>query len=56
MASRYGLLTLFDSDREFVNTVGQSIVYDAITDLAARWNADMQAATMVFVTGFQDPV
>ncbi len=51
MASRYGLLTLFDSDREFVNTVGQSIVYDAITDLAVRWNADMQAATQVFVTG-----
>ncbi len=51
MASRYGLLTLFDSDREFVNVVGQSIVYDAIQELADRWNADMRAATAVFITG-----
>lgn len=51
MASRYGLLTLFDSDREFVNTVGQSIVYDEIQKLAARWNADMQLATSVFISG-----
>lgn len=51
MAFRYGLMTLFDSDREFINTVGQSIIYDEIVKLAARWNADMQAATAVFVSG-----
>ncbi len=51
MAFRYGLMTLFDSDREYINTVGQSIIYDEIVNLAARWNADMQRATAVFVAG-----
>lgn len=51
MASRYGLLTLFDSDREYIQVVGQQIVYDEIQKLAARWNADMQAATALFVSG-----
>lgn len=54
MASRYGLLTLFDSDREFINTVGQSIVYDEIVKLTARWNAEMQAASAVFLAGQTD--
>jgi hypothetical protein len=44
-------MTLFDSDREYINVVGQQIIYDAIQDLAARWNADMQAATAVFIAG-----
>lgn len=51
MAFRYGLLDLFDSDREYVSVVGQRLIYDEIAKLAARWNADMQLATSVFVSG-----
>jgi hypothetical protein len=51
MASRFGLLTLFDSDREYVNTVGQEIVYEWIQRTVARWNADLQLASSVFVSG-----
>ncbi len=51
MTFRYGLMTLFDSDREYIQVVGQQIIYDEIEKLAARWNADMQAATAVFIAG-----
>lgn len=49
MGKLIGALNVADSDREYVNVVGQRIVYDAITQLVAQYNADLNAAKSVFV-------
>lgn len=54
MATSYGLLTVFDSDREFVNTKGQRIVLDAIREVVARYNAEIRARTGLFVSGLTE--
>lgn len=49
MAGLFGLLGNADTDREFVNTLGQRVVYDAIQIYLDRVNADLQAAMAVFI-------
>lgn len=49
MSGIFGLLGLDDTERVFVNTVGQRVVYDAIVQLLDQYNADLQAAMAVFV-------
>lgn len=49
MSGIFGLLGLSDTDRSYVNTIGQSAVYDAIQQYMMRLNADMQAASSIFV-------
>lgn len=49
MATSYGMLTSFDSDRQFVSTVGQDVVYAAINDLLDRHNKVVNESMAVFV-------
>jgi hypothetical protein len=49
MGKLIGALNVNDSDREFVNTVGQRVVYDAIQQLVAQYNAELNLAKSVFV-------
>lgn len=51
MSGIFGLLGLDDTDRAFVNTLGQRVVYDAIGQLFEQHNADLMAAMSVFVDG-----
>lgn len=50
MGQLLGALGLNDSEREYVNVVGQSVVYDAIKSITDRYNADMATATSIFVS------
>lgn len=47
----YGALNLTDTDYAYVNTVGQSVVYDATMQVLGDHNADLAAAEAVFVQG-----
>lgn len=49
MTGIFGVLNLNDTDRLYVNTVGQSIVYDAVNTYLAQVSADLVAAQEVFV-------
>lgn len=49
MATTYGMLTAFDSDYAFVNTVGQDVVYEMINELLARHNEVLRQSIKVFV-------
>ncbi|KPK91514.1 MAG: hypothetical protein AMJ88_13480 [Anaerolineae bacterium SM23_ 63] len=49
MSGIYGMLGLSDTDRLFVNTIGQSAVYEATKTLLERYNQDLRAALAVFV-------
>jgi len=49
MAGMFGHLNISDSDRNFINTVGQSVVWDAVQEYLTRVNAELDAATSVFV-------
>lgn len=51
MSTIFGALGVNDTDRVFLNTLGQRVVYDAITQLTARYNADIAAQMAVFVEG-----
>lgn len=46
-----GLLGIEDTDRVFVNTVGQSVVYDAIQNILSQWNQNLTDMMQVFVSG-----
>lgn len=50
MASIFGILDLDSSDRVFVNTVGQAVVYDAVNELVDRWNTEVAQMLSVFVS------
>lgn len=54
MAGIFGILGLQDTDRSYVNTIGQSIVYTATQTLLQQYNSDLQAALMLFVEGETD--
>jgi hypothetical protein len=47
-----GALGLQDSDRDFVNNVGQGVVYTATQDYLNRWNDLLRSMTSVFVAGY----
>lgn len=49
MSGIFGLLGLPDTDRSFVNVVGQRVVYDASEMILARYNADLRASLGMFV-------
>ena len=49
MADIFGALGLADTDYAFINTAGQSIVYDATMQLLGDHNADLAASEKVFV-------
>ncbi len=51
MSAIFGVLGLADSDRSFVNTLGQEVVYDAVNQVLAMHSADLMAALTVFVDG-----
>jgi len=45
----FGALGLPETDYQFINTIGQAIVYDALLQVLGDHNADMQRAERVFV-------
>lgn len=49
MSKIFGALNLNDTDRVFSSTQGQQVVLDLINVYVARLNADMEAATRIFV-------
>jgi hypothetical protein len=49
MSGIFGALGINDSDRVFLSTMGQRVVYDAIGQVLAQHNADLQAAMSVFI-------
>ncbi len=51
MTTIYGALGISDSDRIFLNTLGQQVVYDAARRVLADYNADLVAARTLFVRG-----
>ena len=51
MSGIFGLLGLSDTDRSFLNTVGQSVVYTASQTLLQQYNADLAQAMSIFVQG-----
>ena len=50
MSGIFGILGFNDTDRVFVSTVGQRVVYDAITQLLSEYNRDLNAALSLFVS------
>jgi hypothetical protein len=53
MSDIYGILNLntTDNEREFINTIGQSVVFDAANEFLRRWSMGLQEAISVFVEG-----
>lgn len=49
MSSIFGILGLADTDRSFVNVIGQQVVFDAANKLLADYNAGLAAAMSAFV-------
>lgn len=49
MSGIYGALGLNDTDRVFLSTLGQRVVYDAVNQVLAQHSADLNAAMGVFV-------
>lgn len=49
MATSYGLLTSYDSDRSYVSSVGKDVVYDEITKVLERHNKLQAEMLSVFV-------
>lgn len=51
MPTIFGIQTDYDLDRTYINTVGQSVVYEWVSNYVARINRDMETAMAVFVSG-----
>lgn len=49
MSGIYGMLGVNDHERVFLNTLGQSVVYYAITEYLAQHEAELAAMTALFV-------
>ena len=49
MAGIYGVFGISDTERIFLNTLGQSVVYDAVNEYMAMHNAELAATLGVFV-------
>lgn len=49
MSGLFGALNINDTDRVFVSTLGQQVVYDAINQVLDQHNRDLAAAMSVFV-------
>lgn len=51
MSAIFGVLGVADTEAAFVANMGQELVFDAINEVLGYHNADVQAATSVFVKG-----
>lgn len=51
MSAIYGVLGVEDTEAAFLINMGQELVFDAINEVLGYHNADVQAATNVFVNG-----
>lgn len=49
MSGLAGLLNISDSERAFVNTIGQAVVFDAVNQLLSDYSVEVAAQTGVFV-------
>lgn len=49
MSAIFGILGVNDTDRTFVNVIGQQVVYEAIVELLRRWNEEVSQMKAVFV-------
>lgn len=49
MSGIFGVLNINDSDRVYLSTLGQGVVYDAVNEILTRHNAELNAALGVFV-------
>lgn len=49
MSQIYAALGIADTDRAYINTLGQAVVYEATQELLTQYNADLAAAMAVFV-------
>jgi hypothetical protein len=49
MSLLYGALNINDAERVFLGTLGQQVVYDAVTEYFNRHNEDLQRSMAVFV-------
>ena len=49
MSSIFGILGIPDTDRSYVNTIGQSVVYDAVQEALNQMNEELTAAVGVFI-------
>jgi hypothetical protein len=49
MSELYGILGITDNERVFVNTLGQSVVYDATRQILGDHNTDLDRAKALFV-------
>lgn len=49
MSGIFGALGISDTERAFVNVIGQRVVYDAIQTLLNQYNTDLRGAMAVFV-------
>ncbi|MDY7078016.1 MAG: hypothetical protein SXV54_13960 [Chloroflexota bacterium] len=49
MSGLAGILNISDTERAFVNTVGQQVVFDAVNQLLSDYNAEVAAQTAVFI-------
>ncbi|HEU4327375.1 MAG TPA: hypothetical protein VFS21_29830 [Roseiflexaceae bacterium] len=51
MATLFGILGLPETDRSFIERIGQSIIYDACQRVFEEFNQDLALATSAFVAG-----
>jgi len=49
MSALAGILNISDTERAFVNTVGQQVVFDAVNQLLADYNAEVANQVSVFI-------
>lgn len=49
MSALPGILNVSDTERAFINTIGQVVVFDAVNALLATYNAELAVATACFV-------
>ena len=54
MSGIYGILNINDSDRVYLSTIGQSVVYDAVNEILTRHNTELESALGVFVDEVTD--
>lgn len=51
MSTLFGILGLPETDRSFVERIGQRVVYDAVNRLFTEWSQDLAVASTIFVAG-----
>jgi hypothetical protein len=54
MSAIFGLLNLSDTDRSFVSTIGQSVVYDAVQEQMRMHNEEIRRVTQAFISGMTE--